>query len=666
MDQPLASSSAPSPGSTSAAPPPPRALPAQDQLTLSQLKRGHWSVMEDLVRRYQDRLFAAVLRIVGHPEDAADLVQETFVRAMQNVAKFEGKSTLYTWLFRIAINLSLSHRRAQRYRTAASLDNSPHEGGEDLNQQAASLRRQLSQTTELDPAAAAEIHIEHEKLLEALAKLEPDFRAIIVLRDVEDCDYEQIAEILELPVGTVKSRLFRARAALREAFSPANDRRPNPRCPQMKDYGEELESRIAAYIDGQLPPAEAARLEVFLANSDPALARQVVDMIAERNAVRSLPKPHAPEDLAARIMEQVERTSLLNDSEHFTAPHRPWWQSRLAVAAALFLILGGFSWFILEAVRRPDSSWRETVMEESPRRDENRDLAAAQKTLPPVPPAGIASAPSPTAIASAGAEGGAAPQKSAALPAAAAPDVPAAVTAAQQSAATLAEKTQATPIQITLVARTPDDEARLRAELARFSDANPATANQVAPLNTTTDNQSNIAGNGISPTQGQQNNSNATEQLAARSAERAQSRRNAGNYQSYDTNRRAFNIPTESRAAQNETPAQTTLPYRIALRPDQLRRLTTDFQLQSEKPLSDALAPTAAFGATATPATQPQSAAKDISTLLADKSADTLIDCIITLLPPTTPASSSTTAPASTPPAASVPPPNSPPTTEPR
>ncbi len=221
MDQPLASSSAttqpgsaPAPG---AAPAPPRPLSAHDQGTLSQLKRGHWSAMEDLVHRYQDRLFATVLRIVGHPEDAADLVQETFVRAMQNVAKFEGKSTLYTWLFRIAINLALSHRRAQRYRTAASLDNAPHD---DLNQQAATLRRQLSQTTELDPAVAAELHIEHEKLLAALARLEPAFRAIIVLRDVEDCDYDQIAEILDLPVGTVKSRLFRARAALREAFSP--------------------------------------------------------------------------------------------------------------------------------------------------------------------------------------------------------------------------------------------------------------------------------------------------------------------------------------------------------------------------------------------------------------------------------------------------------------
>jgi RNA polymerase sigma-70 factor (ECF subfamily) len=200
---------------------PPRPLPiaaAQDEQTLSQLRRGHFSAMEELVGRYQDRLFATVLRLVGHPEDAADLVQETFVKAMQNVARFEGKSSLYTWLFRIAVNLSISHRRSRSYRDAVSLDAEPEEG-DSLNRQAAGLRRQLSQDTESDPALIAQVHLEHERVLAALQQLEPDFRAIIVLRDVEDCDYEQIAAILEVPVGTVKSRLFRARSALREAVA---------------------------------------------------------------------------------------------------------------------------------------------------------------------------------------------------------------------------------------------------------------------------------------------------------------------------------------------------------------------------------------------------------------------------------------------------------------
>jgi RNA polymerase sigma-70 factor (ECF subfamily) len=210
---------APANAGNAAAPRPLHITTAQDEQTLAELRRGHWAAMEDLVQRYQDRLYATVLRLVGHPEDAADLVQETFVKAMQNVVRFEGKSSLYTWLFRIAVNLSISHRRSRSYRDAVSLDAEPEDPAGNVNRQAAGLRKQLSQDTETDPALLAQIHLEHERVLAALQQLEPDFRAIIVLRDVEDCDYEQIAAILEIPVGTVKSRLFRARSALREAVA---------------------------------------------------------------------------------------------------------------------------------------------------------------------------------------------------------------------------------------------------------------------------------------------------------------------------------------------------------------------------------------------------------------------------------------------------------------
>ncbi len=231
MEQPLASSSgslAPLPlnghaagavdGRAAEAAPPP--ISFQDQQTLAQLRRGNWSAMEQLVSRYQDRLFVTMLRMVNHQEDAADLVQETFVRAMQAVARFEGKSTLYTWLFRIAVNLAISHRRSSQYRAAASLDvgGEEEEAGSGVNRQAAGLRRQLAQETEEDPAVSAERQMEYERLQLSLAGLDPEFKAVIVLRDIEECDYEQIAAILDVPVGTVKSRLFRARCALREAL----------------------------------------------------------------------------------------------------------------------------------------------------------------------------------------------------------------------------------------------------------------------------------------------------------------------------------------------------------------------------------------------------------------------------------------------------------------
>ena len=190
----------------------------QDQQTLAQLRRGNFAAMEQLVSRYQDRLYVTVLRMVNNADDAADLVQETFVRAMQGVARFEGKSSLYTWIFRIAINLAISHRRAGRYRKAVSLDGGPDDDGEALNTQAAGLRRQLVQDIEDDPAISAERRLDYERLLLALGRLDAEFRAVIVLRDIEECDYEQMAEILDVPVGTIKSRLFRARMALREAL----------------------------------------------------------------------------------------------------------------------------------------------------------------------------------------------------------------------------------------------------------------------------------------------------------------------------------------------------------------------------------------------------------------------------------------------------------------
>ncbi|HVX86460.1 MAG TPA: sigma-70 family RNA polymerase sigma factor [Phycisphaerae bacterium] len=216
MERPLATTSSDRAAGASNAPPAAAAAPSDDHL-VAQLKRGNVAAMEGLVLKYQDRLFGCVYRIVGHPDDAADLVQETFVRLLQNIHKFEGKSALYTWLFRIAVNLALTQRRAGRYRAAVSLDHQPDEAA-DLNRQAAPLRR-LAQDREADPAAAAALRLDHERVLAALGRLDPEFRAVIILRDVEDCDYEQMAQVLEVPVGTIKSRLFRARSALREAVN---------------------------------------------------------------------------------------------------------------------------------------------------------------------------------------------------------------------------------------------------------------------------------------------------------------------------------------------------------------------------------------------------------------------------------------------------------------
>jgi hypothetical protein len=129
----------------------------------------------------------------------------------------------------------------------------------------------------------------------------------------------------------------------------------------MQEMPEELQQRIAAYIDGELSPAEAARLEVYLANTDPALADSVVGMLSDKVQVRALPKRQAPADLSGRIMEQIERESLLREED--PGARRRWWQSRAAVAAGLAVVLGGFSYFVASSVSRPAADRRWTAAE---------------------------------------------------------------------------------------------------------------------------------------------------------------------------------------------------------------------------------------------------------------------------------------------------------------
>lgn len=130
----------------------------------------------------------------------------------------------------------------------------------------------------------------------------------------------------------------------------------------MSNLPEDLQERIAAYIDGVLSPAEAARLEVFLANTDPALAQQVIEMVGNKGMLRLAPKPLAPRDLSARVMEQIERASLLHNVEHLTAPRSSPWKSRGLIAAGLALVLGGFTYFMFSTVITPSNDhWRGQV-----------------------------------------------------------------------------------------------------------------------------------------------------------------------------------------------------------------------------------------------------------------------------------------------------------------
>jgi RNA polymerase sigma-70 factor, ECF subfamily len=161
------------------------------------------------VRRYQDRLFNAVLRVVDNAEDAADVVQEAFINAYQSLNSFKGDSEFFTWLYRIAFNAAISLKRKQK--AVLSIDWGREE-------KVAAEPEDRSEFTR--PGTALERSEEDAQLLAALDRLSAEHRVVLVLKDLEGQKYEQIAEILDVPIGTVRSRLHRARLELRELLQP--------------------------------------------------------------------------------------------------------------------------------------------------------------------------------------------------------------------------------------------------------------------------------------------------------------------------------------------------------------------------------------------------------------------------------------------------------------
>jgi RNA polymerase sigma-70 factor (ECF subfamily) len=160
--------------------------------------------------------------MVGETEEARELTQETFTRGLEKIETFRGEASPYTWLFRIGMNLAISNLRRNQRPRFFSLDagpkranGSPHGSSRRENQAAALVDRITTSKTE-SPAEAAERSERHQIVLDALGRLDAEYRAVLIMRDVEGFDYQQMADVLALPLGTLKSRLFRARLALRD------------------------------------------------------------------------------------------------------------------------------------------------------------------------------------------------------------------------------------------------------------------------------------------------------------------------------------------------------------------------------------------------------------------------------------------------------------------
>jgi RNA polymerase sigma-70 factor (ECF subfamily) len=188
-----------------------------DVALLQKAQRGDRAAYGQVVVLYQDRLYNAVLRLVGDRDEARELTQEAFTRGLMSLDSFRGDASPYTWLFRIAVNLAISQlRKVQRQRTF-SLDASGNARQRDGDDQASGLMDRVARERGGEtPLQRMERQERDQAVLTALGKLDAEYRAVLVMRDIEGFDYQQMADILGLPLGTLKSRLFRARLALRD------------------------------------------------------------------------------------------------------------------------------------------------------------------------------------------------------------------------------------------------------------------------------------------------------------------------------------------------------------------------------------------------------------------------------------------------------------------
>ncbi|MGQ9633756.1 MAG: sigma-70 family RNA polymerase sigma factor [Bryobacteraceae bacterium] len=174
------------------------------------LRAGEESAYEALIQQFQQPVYNLVARLLADPAEACDVVQEVFLKVFRKIGSFRGDSSLKTWIYRIAVNEAHNHSRwhGRHHRNQVGLE----EAGE---------ARSVSEGL-VSPGVSPYEYVlgqEWQHMLEAaLAELDPPFRSVLVLRDVEDLSYEEISQILQLPLGTVKSRILRGREALRRSM----------------------------------------------------------------------------------------------------------------------------------------------------------------------------------------------------------------------------------------------------------------------------------------------------------------------------------------------------------------------------------------------------------------------------------------------------------------
>jgi RNA polymerase sigma-70 factor (ECF subfamily) len=177
-----------------------------DQRLIEQCLAGNSAAFGELVLRYQDRLFNSLMLMVNSFEDARDLTQEAFVHAFRRLDTFRGDSQFYTWLFRIAVNATISFRRKAARQKSVSIESAKDAIGEEPK----------DTREDATPSTRIEISEQQQLVRKALSEVSEEFRIALILTEIEGLSYEEAAETIGCPIGTVRSRIHRGRNELRE------------------------------------------------------------------------------------------------------------------------------------------------------------------------------------------------------------------------------------------------------------------------------------------------------------------------------------------------------------------------------------------------------------------------------------------------------------------
>jgi len=184
---------------------------AEDLLLVRRARHGDLAAYDELVRRYQERVYSTVYHMTSNHEDANDLAQETFIKGYQALKSFKGDSSFYTWVYRIAVNKTINFLKQRKNKSHLSLNDIDFNAEHDPD-----MVMLVSDKTPRRDAALTELH---GKLNDAMQKLSPVHRLVVTLHDVQGLPHEEIASIMDCNIGTVRSRLFYARQQLQAHLS---------------------------------------------------------------------------------------------------------------------------------------------------------------------------------------------------------------------------------------------------------------------------------------------------------------------------------------------------------------------------------------------------------------------------------------------------------------